>query len=695
VWPRRLRNIVPKILVADDNTNIQKMVTLAFQDRGVDVITVGNGEAAVRRLPDLHPDIVLADVFMPVRNGYEVCEFVKKDERFSHIPVILLVGAFDPLDEKEARRVGADGVLKKPFVPPDPLIAMVMSALEKNPKVAAELAKAREVIVEPAPPMPELEIPAKTEPKPLPDYPEPTAEEAAQIYGFGKGVRALDDEPEADGSKSPAFKMGHEKDKDEEFDGSATASDWRRSAADFEVPDEAGGKLAFADDEDFSPTFPSERDVPPRHIRVQEPAEEIEPVVAESNSAPATSTVAAISAAVNEAIAVSASQSRETQVENSPEPETQQQPDYVPSHAAQEVEAAEAPTVEAPAVEAEAKPESGFLSKAAHWMDMMAPAPAENSNGGWMANLLGLRKEPEVAHAPPAPYAPQDASEPPVEAPIEAKSEPVVEAKVEEAEPAQPSYSENHSADESENVEPSVPTEQSENAPSHTSEPSFAPLRRVFEAAPESSFGKGTASEPVASSSAISAPQTDEFEREPEDAEPSLRDPMLVESPAVHVEPEPLLVNEEVSGPSEYGKRPEHMSPLHSFFSPASGDPVVEEPTAAESSERAEFPTIEPVPVEAAADEFDERIPTVPPPNREALAAIPFLTPPVPTPQEIHSEESSAQQGSAASDDRTVDDLVRKVLEKLQPQLQQMLSQGVLKPLVENMLQSELAKKDK
>ena len=69
---------------------------------------------------------------MPVRNGYEVCEFVKKDARFSHIPVILLVGAFDPLDEKEARRVGADGVLKKPFVPPDPLIAMVMSALESE-----------------------------------------------------------------------------------------------------------------------------------------------------------------------------------------------------------------------------------------------------------------------------------------------------------------------------------------------------------------------------------------------------------------------------------------------------------------------------------------------------------------------------------------------------------------------------------
>src|SRR5215470_16620871 len=170
------------------------MVALAFEVRGISVVSVGNGEAAVRRIPDMNPDLVLADVFMPVRNGYEVCEFVKKDTRFAHVPVILLVGAFDPLDEKEARRVGADGVLKNPFVPPDPLIAMVTSALERNPKLAAELAKAKEVVVEPPKPIePILEAPAKRAPAPLPEFPEPSPEEAAAIYGFGKGVRTLDD----------------------------------------------------------------------------------------------------------------------------------------------------------------------------------------------------------------------------------------------------------------------------------------------------------------------------------------------------------------------------------------------------------------------------------------------------------------------------------------------------------------------
>src|SRR5882762_5881338 len=122
---------VAKILVADDNSNIQKMVGLALKDQGIDVVAVGNGEAAVRKISDIRPDLVLADVFMPVRNGYEVCQYVKSDPSLAHIPVILLVGAFDPLDEQEAQRVGADGVLKKPFVPPDPLISMVKSALQR------------------------------------------------------------------------------------------------------------------------------------------------------------------------------------------------------------------------------------------------------------------------------------------------------------------------------------------------------------------------------------------------------------------------------------------------------------------------------------------------------------------------------------------------------------------------------------
>ena len=121
-----------KILVADDNSNVQKTVALALADMGVDVVSVNNGEAAVRKLANFSPDLVLADIFMPVRSGYEVCEYVKKDPRFAHVPVVLLVGAFDPFDEREAQRVGADGILKKPFVPPNPLITMVKTLLDRT-----------------------------------------------------------------------------------------------------------------------------------------------------------------------------------------------------------------------------------------------------------------------------------------------------------------------------------------------------------------------------------------------------------------------------------------------------------------------------------------------------------------------------------------------------------------------------------
>ena len=132
--------IVSTILVADDNSNIQKMVGIALKDQGIEVVAVGNGEAAVRKLAESVPDLILADIFMPVRNGYEVCEYVKKDDRFAHVPVVLLVGAFDPLDEREVERVRADAVLKKPFVPPEPLIELVKSLLGKAAATAAPAA---------------------------------------------------------------------------------------------------------------------------------------------------------------------------------------------------------------------------------------------------------------------------------------------------------------------------------------------------------------------------------------------------------------------------------------------------------------------------------------------------------------------------------------------------------------------------
>lgn len=207
-----------KILVADDNSNIQKMVGLALKDQGIDVVAVGNGEAAVRKISDVHPDLVLADVFMPVRNGYEVCQYVKGDSSLAHIPVILLVGAFDPLDEQEAQRVGADGVLKKPFVPPDPLISMVKSALARAgvavggaapPPVHEEPIRVAEMLAPRTPPAP-TPIPSAPLPElpvvdePIHDVgrggmPEPVKIDAgSQPLAFGSLLETTVSEPESE-----------------------------------------------------------------------------------------------------------------------------------------------------------------------------------------------------------------------------------------------------------------------------------------------------------------------------------------------------------------------------------------------------------------------------------------------------------------------------------------------------------------
>ena len=104
-----------KLLLADDSITIQKVVDLTFADEGVNVLCVSNGREAIEALAEFSPDVVLADVFMPERTGYEVCEYIKQNDKFKHIPVMLLVGSFEPFDEEEARRVGANDTLTKPF----------------------------------------------------------------------------------------------------------------------------------------------------------------------------------------------------------------------------------------------------------------------------------------------------------------------------------------------------------------------------------------------------------------------------------------------------------------------------------------------------------------------------------------------------------------------------------------------------
>lgn len=120
-----------KLLLADDSVTIQRVIELTFADEDVKVVSVGDGQQAIDRIPHERPDIVLVDVDMPRQNGYQVAQFLKGQPSLAHIPVLLLTGAFEPVDERKAHAAGCDGVLSKPFEP-QMLIARVKELLSAS-----------------------------------------------------------------------------------------------------------------------------------------------------------------------------------------------------------------------------------------------------------------------------------------------------------------------------------------------------------------------------------------------------------------------------------------------------------------------------------------------------------------------------------------------------------------------------------
>jgi CheY-like chemotaxis protein len=334
---------VAKILVADDNSNIQKMVSLALKDQGIDVVAVGNGEAAVRKISDIKPDLVLADVFMPVRNGYEVCKYVKDDSALSHIPVILLVGAFDPLDEQEAQRVGADGVLKKPFVPPDPLISMVKSALtragvsiakeEKQPEPEpAKVEPFKPLALHTPPPPPVEEAPLEE----IPVRPAPISiDRGAQPLAFSNLLEtpAEDEQDVAELVSPPRMERdwkssSDEEEMDVEEEAEESGPSWRPGSNDLEDDGIPAGKKDWREAA-FASVPESEPKSPYTAVKEDEPAAEL--VEAEQNSAPAPS-----------AYSGDNSWSKET-TDKGPSPESIVMPDNISVTSAQPMIPVEAP----------------------------------------------------------------------------------------------------------------------------------------------------------------------------------------------------------------------------------------------------------------------------------------------------------------------------------------------------------------
>lgn len=140
-----------KILLVDDSVTVQKIITLTFSDEGVDVMTVDNGEEAINRLQYMRPALVMADVSIPGKNGYDICAYIKGHPELKHIPVILLVPGFETYDAERGRFVGADHYLTKPFQSIRSLISTVKNLIEGKGVPEAPPPAPAQIVEEPMP----------------------------------------------------------------------------------------------------------------------------------------------------------------------------------------------------------------------------------------------------------------------------------------------------------------------------------------------------------------------------------------------------------------------------------------------------------------------------------------------------------------------------------------------------------------
>jgi CheY-like chemotaxis protein len=126
-----------KLILADDSITIQKVVELILAEEDFEIKSTNNGEEALAAIPSFQPDVVLADIEMPKMNGYQLCEKIKQDPSSQGISVILLAGAFEPIDEELAKQVKADDYIIKPFESQE-LLSKLNAVLTASPAAVAE-----------------------------------------------------------------------------------------------------------------------------------------------------------------------------------------------------------------------------------------------------------------------------------------------------------------------------------------------------------------------------------------------------------------------------------------------------------------------------------------------------------------------------------------------------------------------------
>ncbi|MEM2905266.1 MAG: response regulator [Candidatus Bathyarchaeia archaeon] len=119
-----------KILVVDDEPDILNLAKMILEGEGYEVAVASNGKEAVQKAESQEPDLILLDVVMPGRNGFEVCQALKAGTRTGLVPVVMFTALGRDVDRKLSAESGADGHLVKPFTP-EGLLAEVQKQLQK------------------------------------------------------------------------------------------------------------------------------------------------------------------------------------------------------------------------------------------------------------------------------------------------------------------------------------------------------------------------------------------------------------------------------------------------------------------------------------------------------------------------------------------------------------------------------------
>jgi DNA-binding response OmpR family regulator len=104
-----------RILLADDSPQALRLAEQILTAQGLEVVSVSDGAVALRRLADVNPDLLITDVYLPTKSGFDLARFMRSQAQYRDVPVIFAAGPGDEFEEQDARNAGANIILRKPF----------------------------------------------------------------------------------------------------------------------------------------------------------------------------------------------------------------------------------------------------------------------------------------------------------------------------------------------------------------------------------------------------------------------------------------------------------------------------------------------------------------------------------------------------------------------------------------------------